>query len=69
MSIQFTNIVSNLPASVPFVGPEAQERAIKQLRYEYPDLDQRLAVSKAQKSLTKEGNFNTVQYLINKFPK
>ena len=31
MSIQFTNIVSNLPASVPFVGPEAQERAIKQL--------------------------------------
>ena len=31
MSIQFTNIVNNLPASVPFVGPEAQERAIKQL--------------------------------------
>ena len=31
MSIQFTNIVNKLPASVPFVGPEAQERAIKQL--------------------------------------
>ena len=47
----------------------AKERAIKQLRYEYPDLDQRLAVAKAQKSLTKKGNFNTVEYLINKFPK
>ena len=47
----------------------AKERAIKQLRYEYPDLDQRLAVAKAQKSLTKEGDFNTVEYLINKFPK
>ncbi len=31
MSIQFTNIVNKLPASVPFVGPEAQERSIKQL--------------------------------------
>ena len=31
MSIQFTNIVNKLPASVPFVGPESQERAIKQL--------------------------------------
>ena len=31
MSIQFTDIVNKLPASVPFVGPEAQERSIDQL--------------------------------------
>ena len=31
MSIQFTDIVNKLPASVPFVGPEAQERSINQL--------------------------------------
>ena len=40
-----------------------------QLRYEYPDLDQRLSVAKAQKTFTKQGDFNTVEYLINKFPK
>ena len=47
----------------------AKERAIKQLRYEYPDLDQRLSLAKTQKNLTKEGRFNSVEYLINKFPK
>ena len=31
MSIQFTDIVNKLPASVPFVGPEAQERSIDEL--------------------------------------
>ena len=31
MSIQFTDIVNKLPASVPFVGPEAQERSIDRL--------------------------------------
>ena len=31
MSIKFTDIVNKLPASVPFVGPEAQERSIDQL--------------------------------------
>ena len=47
----------------------AKERAIQQLRYEYPDLDQRLSLAKTQKSLTQKGDFNTVEYLINKFPK
>ena len=31
MSIQYTKIVEKLPSSVPFVGPEAQERNLKQL--------------------------------------
>ena len=31
MSIKYTNIVDNLPASIPFVGPEAQERANGQI--------------------------------------
>ena len=31
MSIQYTKIVEKLPSSVPFVGPEAQERNLKQI--------------------------------------
>ena len=31
MSIQYTKIVEELPSSVPFVGPEAQERNLKQI--------------------------------------
>ena len=31
LSIQYTKIVEKLPSSVPFVGPEAQERNLKQL--------------------------------------
>ena len=31
MSIKYTNIVDGLPASVPFVGPEAQERTLNQI--------------------------------------
>ena len=31
MSIKYTDIVDSLPASVPFVGPEAQERANSQI--------------------------------------
>ena len=31
MSVQYTKIVENLPTSVPFVGPEAQERNLKQI--------------------------------------
>ena len=31
MSVQYTKIVENLPSSVPFVGPEAQERNLKQI--------------------------------------
>ena len=31
MSIKYTNIVDGLPASVPFVGPEAQERTFNQI--------------------------------------
>ena len=47
----------------------AKERAMTQLRYEYPDLDQRLALIKAKKKYTQEGNLNNVQYLIQRFPK
>ena len=47
----------------------AKERAMTQLRYEYPDLDERLALIKAKKKYTKEGNLNNVQYLIQRFPK
>ncbi len=31
MSIQYTKIVEKLPSSVPFIGPEAQERNLKQV--------------------------------------
>ena len=31
MSIQYTKIVEELPSSVPFVGPETQERNLKQI--------------------------------------
>ena len=31
LSIQYTKIVEKLPSSVPFVGPEAQERNLKQI--------------------------------------
>jgi histidinol-phosphate aminotransferase len=31
LSIKYTNIVDGLPASVPFVGPEAQERTLNQV--------------------------------------
>ena len=31
LSAQYTKIVEKLPSSVPFVGPEAQERNLKQI--------------------------------------
>ena len=48
---------------------EAKERAMTNIRLQYPELDQRLSITELKSDLTKEGDYDAVGYLITQFPK